>query len=81
MKVAVIGAGAVGGYFGGRLALGGNDVVFLARGNTLQALRRGPLRVESIKGDFEVRVRAADNAKEVGPADLVLVAVKAWQVK
>ena len=70
----------MGGYFGGRLALGGNDVAFLARGKTLEALRRGPLRVESIKGDFEVEVRATDNGEEIGPVDLVLVAVKAWQV-
>jgi 2-dehydropantoate 2-reductase len=60
--------------------LGGNEVVFLARGSTLQALRRGPLRVESIKGNFEVQVRATDNGEEIGPVDLVLVAVKAWQV-
>jgi 2-dehydropantoate 2-reductase len=80
MKIAVIGAGAVGGYFGGRLALSGNDVVFLARGKTLETLRSGPLRVASIKGDFEVNARATDNPAEVGPVDVVLVAVKAWQV-
>ena len=80
MRIAVIGAGAVGGYFGGRLALSGNDVVFLARGKTLEALRSGPLRVESIKGDFELNVRATDDPAEVGAVDAVLVAVKAWQV-
>lgn len=80
MKIAVIGAGAVGGYFGGRLAMGGNAVSFLVRGKTLQALRSGPLRVESIKGDFEVAVRATDRPEEISDAEIVLVAVKAWQV-
>ena len=80
MRIAVIGAGAVGGYFGGRLALSGNDVVFLVRGKTFEVLRAGPLRVKSIKGDFEVSARATDNPADVGPVDAVLVAVKAWQV-
>jgi 2-dehydropantoate 2-reductase len=80
MKIAVIGAGAVGGYFGGRLALNGNDVVFLVRGKTLGALRSGPLRVESVKGDFDVKVQATDDPEAVGDVDVVLVAVKTWQV-
>jgi 2-dehydropantoate 2-reductase len=80
MRIAVIGAGAVGGYFGGKLASNGNDVVFISRGKTLEALRSGPLRVESIHGDFEVNLRATDNPEEVGPVDAVLVAVKSWQV-
>jgi 2-dehydropantoate 2-reductase len=80
MKIAVIGAGAVGGYFGGRLALSGNEVTFVVRGKTLEALQSGPLRVESIKGNFEVKVRATQNPAEAGAVDAVLVAVKAWQV-
>ena len=80
MRIAVIGAGAVGGYFGGRLALNGNDVVFLVRGKTLQALRSGPLRVGSVKGDFDVKVQATDDPEAVGEVDVVLVAVKTWQV-
>src|SRR4051812_26520536 len=80
MKIAVIGAGAVGGYFGGRLASDGNDVVFVVRGKTLDALRAGPLRVDSIDGNFEVKVQATDNAAELDAIDVVLVAVKAWQV-
>jgi len=80
MKIAVIGAGAVGGYFGGRLAFAGSEVVFFVRGKTLEALRTGPLRVQSIGGDFEVSVRATDDPGEVGEVDAVLVAVKAWQV-
>jgi len=81
MKVAVIGAGAVGGYFGGRLAASGSEVVFLVRGKTLDALRTRPLRVQSIGGDFEVSVRATDDPAEVGEVEAVLVAVKAWQVR
>jgi 2-dehydropantoate 2-reductase len=80
MKVAVIGAGAVGGYFGGRLVRAGNDVVFLVRGETFQVLKSAPLRVKSVIGNFEVAVRATDSPKEVGDVDVVLVAVKAWQV-
>jgi 2-dehydropantoate 2-reductase len=79
VKIAVVGAGAVGGYFGGRLAAGGSDVVFLVRGKTLEALRAGPLRVKSTKGDFETSVRATNDPSEI-EADVVLVAVKAWQV-
>jgi 2-dehydropantoate 2-reductase len=80
MRIVVIGAGAVGSYFGGKLAHAGSDVVFLARGKNLEALRSGPLRVESIKGDFEVNVRATNALEEVGKPDVILVAVKAWQI-
>ncbi len=80
MKVAVIGAGAVGGYFGGRLAVAGNEVVFLVRGKTLRALRAGPLRVKSINGNFEVAVRATNDPAEIKAVDVVLVGVKAWQL-
>lgn len=80
MKIAVVGAGAVGGYFGGRLALSGNDVTFLVRGKTLQVLRSGPLRIASIDGNFEVNVRATDDPADVGDVEAVLVGVKAWQV-
>ena len=77
MKIAVIGAGAVGGYFGGRLAAAGSNVIFLVRGKALEALRAGPLRVKSVKGDFAVRVAATDEPAEIDAA-VVLVAVKAW---
>jgi 2-dehydropantoate 2-reductase len=80
MKIAVIGAGAVGGYFGGRLAQADNEVVFLVRGKTFDALRDGPLQVKSIRGDFETQVRATNDPKEIHAADVVLVAVKTWQV-
>jgi len=81
VKLAFIGIGALGGYFGGRLAKAGNDVVFFARGETLAALRRDGLRVESIAGDFSLpRVNATDNPHESGQVDAVFMTVKAWQV-
>lgn len=79
MRVAVIGAGGVGGYFGGRLAQCGVDVTFIARGATLEALRTRGLRVESINGDFALeRVNATDRPSEI--VDAILVCVKAWQI-
>lgn len=78
MRIAVIGAGGVGGYFGGRLAQAGQDVHFMARGEHLRALRDRGLRVRSIRGDFEIRVEATDDPKEIGPCDLVLFCVKSF---
>lgn len=81
MRIAVFGAGSVGGYFGGRLARVGEDVVFIARGAHLRALCEQGLRVESPQGNFRVvAVQATDNPAQIGPVDVVLVAVKAWQV-
>ncbi len=81
MRIAVFGAGAVGGYFGGRLAQAGEDVVLIARGEHLKAMQMHGLHVESIEGDFTVDpVQATDDPGEVGLVDAVLVAVKAWQV-
>jgi 2-dehydropantoate 2-reductase len=82
MRFAVVGSGGVGGYFGGRLAEAGHDVTFLARGGHLAAIRERGLRVESTEGDFIVApARAADDAATVEPVDIVLLAVKTWQVK
>ncbi len=78
MKVTVVGTGGVGGYFGGRLVQAGADVTFLARGAHLEALQRDGLRVRSVRGDFTVPVRATDDPDAVGPADVVLVAVKSY---
>jgi len=81
VRIAIFGAGGVGGYFGGRLAEAGREVVFIARGEHLQAMRGAGLRVDSISGDFRVHpVRATDDPAEAGTADAILVAVKAWQV-
>ena len=82
MKVAIVGAGGVGGYFGGRLAQAGEDVVFIARGEHLRSMQRQGLRVDSINGDFRVdRVAATDDPATVGEVDYVLVAVKSWQLR
>jgi 2-dehydropantoate 2-reductase len=81
MKIAVIGTGAVGGYFGGRLAQAGEDVTFIARGAHLQAIQASGLRVDSVKGDFLVQpAQATSRPEDVGVVDCILVAVKAWQV-
>lgn len=81
MRIAVFGAGSVGGYFGGRLAQAGEDVVFISRGEHLKAIRSDGLRVESSEGDFFLRpARATEDPATVGPVDAVLVCVKAWQV-
>ena len=78
MRIAVYGAGGVGGYFGGRLAQAGADVRFIARGAHLQALREQGLRVRSVTGDFEVRAPATDDPAEVGSCDFVLFCVKTF---
>lgn len=81
MNVAIVGAGGVGGYFGGRLAQAGEDVVFIARGEHLRAMQRNGLRVDSINGDFRVDpVMATDAPSTVGEVDYILVAVKSWQL-
>ena len=81
MRIAVVGAGGVGGYFGGRLAQAGHDVTFIARGEHLSAMLQDGLRVESINGDFTVSpVQATDNPENVGAVDLVVIGVKAWQI-
>lgn len=78
MKVTVIGAGGVGGYFGGRLVQAGVDVTFLARGAHLDALSRDGLQVHSIRGDFTVPAQVTGDAASIGPADFVLVTVKSY---
>ncbi|HZD57923.1 MAG TPA: 2-dehydropantoate 2-reductase [Anaerolineales bacterium] len=81
MRIAVFGTGGVGGYFGGRLAQGGEDVVFIARGEHLRAMRANGLRVDSLNGDFVIEpIQATDMPQEDGEVDAILVAVKAWQV-
>jgi 2-dehydropantoate 2-reductase len=81
MRIAVYGSGGVGGYFGGRLAQFGQDVVFIARNETLTALRSQGLKVGSIAGDFSIdKVQATNKPAEVGIVDYVLCCVKSWQV-
>jgi len=81
MRIAVVGVGGVGGYFGARLAQGGAEVVFVARGPHLQAMLADGLRIESPQGDYLLSpVDASDTTSGVGEVDAVLVAVKAWQL-
>src|SRR6201984_919009 len=82
MRIAVIGAGGLGGYFGVRLAQGGADVRFLARGSHLAAMREHGLAVEG--GPEVIRVpsvRASDDPVDLGVADFVLLAVKLWDTE
>lgn len=80
-SIAVVGAGGVGGYFGGMLAAAGHDVRFLARGETLAALRRDGLRVAGGSGDWCVpQVQASADPKDVGETDFVLLCVKTSQL-
>jgi 2-dehydropantoate 2-reductase len=82
MRIAVVGAGGVGGLIGGLLAHAGNEVAFVARGPQLAALRERGLRVESARGAFHLpRVEVSDDPASLAPAEVALVAVKGWQVR
>ncbi len=82
MRIAVMAAGAVGGYFGGRLAAAGHDVSFIARGAHLDAIRNNGLVVESTLGNLHLKsVTATSDPKQVGPVDIVLFAVKLWDTE
>jgi 2-dehydropantoate 2-reductase len=82
MRITAMAAGAVGGYFGARLAAAGHDVSFIARGANLAALRRNGLAVDSVHGDLHLkRVNATDDPAAVGPVDIVLFAVKLWDTE
>jgi len=79
MRIAIVGAGGVGGYFGGRLAAAGADVTFLARGAHLEAMRARGLRITSPKGDLHLpRVKAESDPAAVGPVDVAFFAVKLY---
>jgi len=82
MHIAIIGTGGIGGYFGAKLAQAGNQVSFLARGAHLATIKEEGLHVQSVDGDFHLpKVRATDTIAELGKADLIILGVKAWQVK
>jgi hypothetical protein len=79
MRIAIVGSGGVGGYFGGRLAATGVDVTFIARGAHLAAMRERGLRIESPAGNLHVpRVSATDDPASVGPVDIVFFTVKLY---
>jgi 2-dehydropantoate 2-reductase len=81
MKIVVMGAGGVGGYFGARLAQAGNDVSFIARGRHLEALQTKGIALQSPLGDTALKVRAFANPAEAGAAEVVLFAVKLWDTE
>lgn len=82
MRIAVIGAGGVGGYFGGRLAQAGHDVTFVARGAHLAALRANGLALESGAGNATVTAATfTDDVAAVAPCDVVMLCVKLWDVE
>ncbi len=79
MRIAIVGAGGVGGYFGGRLAAAGAEVTFLARGAHLDAMRTRGLRIESPKGNLHLpHVNATDDPAAIGPVDIVFFTVKLY---
>lgn len=77
MRIVVVGAGAIGGYLGARLARAGADVVLFARGPHLRAMQERGLRVHSPDGDFDVKPDVADDLAAIGTADVVFLGVKA----
>lgn len=79
MRIAILGSGAVGGYFGARLARAGQDVTFIARGRHLDAIRANGLQIRSAAlGDMVAHASAESDTSRVGPVDVVIVAVKAY---
>ena len=78
MKILVMGAGAVGAYFGARLRASGEDVVLCARGESLRAIREHGLDITSIRGDLRIEVTATETPRDFAPYDLILFCVKAY---
>lgn len=82
MRIAIMAAGAVGAYFGARLAKAGHDVFFIARGVHLDAIRKNGLTIESVHGDVHLdKPNVTDDPAAVGPVDIVLFAVKLWDTE
>jgi len=81
MKIAIMGTGGVGGYYGGLLAQQGHDVTFIARGNHLKAIQENGLQVNSIFGDFQVKpTQATDDPAQIGPVELVVFCTKTYSI-
>ena len=82
MRVAIYGTGGAGGYVGAQLARSGEDVTFIARGEHLKAIQAHGLCVETPAGEILIQpAKATDDPKEIGPVDVILLGVKAWQVE
>ena len=80
MNIVVIGAGGVGGYFGGKLTQAGFNVTFVVRGKTFEAIKAAGLQVKSINGDFLVHPNFVEDIGEIKNPDLIILGVKSWQV-
>ena len=81
MRTAIFGTGGAGGYFGAQLALAGEDVVFIARGEHLRAIQERGLTIEFDEGEKTVKAVATDNPAKAGKVDVILMGVKTWQLK
>jgi 2-dehydropantoate 2-reductase len=81
MRIAAMGAGGVGGYFGARLQQAGNEVVFFARGKHFAALRDKGLALKSTHGDAQLRITVHEDPAEAAPVDVVIFAVKLWDTE
>src|SRR3989442_8002311 len=81
MRIAILGAGGVGGYFGARLEQAGTSVAFIGRGRHLQALQRNGLALKSPLGDAELKVKAVEKPADAGAVDVVVFAVKLWDTE
>jgi len=82
MRIAAMAAGAVGGYFGARMAAAGHDVFFIARGAHRDAIAKSGLKIESVHGDLHLpKPNVTDDPAKVGPVDIVLFAVKLWDTE
>lgn len=81
MRIAIMRAGGVGGYFGALLAKAGEDVTFIARGEHLKTMKQNGLQIRSPEGDFKIEVKATNDPSDVGPMDLVLFCVKAYDTE
>jgi len=81
MKILIVGAGGVGGYFGGKLTQAGLEVTFLVRGNHFKAIKNNGLHVKSIKSDFKVYPKVVSDVNNLDtPPDVIILAVKSWQI-
>lgn len=81
MRVAIVGAGGVGSYFGGRLAHAGADIHLLARGRRLRAIRDEGLRISGVRGEIAVALPATDDPSDIGACDIVLFCVKSYDTE
>ena len=81
MRIAIMGSGGLGGYFGARLVEGGADVHFVARGKHLEAMRSNGLRIEGPEPVHARKVHASDDPREIGVADVVMLCVKLWDTE